>query len=150
MPQSYTALYYHLIFSTKNRLPTLSDAVRPRLCDFIGGIVRHDGGVLLAAGGTDDHIHLLASISKQKSISESLRSIKAGSSGWIHRTFPEMANFQWQAGYGAFSVGHSALARVTSYIANQKEHHRSVSFQEEFLEFLRRYGVAFDERYIWD
>jgi putative transposase len=148
-PQSYACLYYHLIFSTKERRPLLSAALRPRLYDYMGSIIRNDQGILVAAGGTADHVHLLASISKDRSVSVSLRDVKAYSSRWIHETFPDLQEFAWQSGYGAFTVGHSGLDKVKSYVRNQAAHHRTLTFQEEFVTFLERYGVPYDERYIW-
>jgi putative transposase len=150
MPQSYASLYYHLIFSTRNRLPLLSEDIAQRMYDYIGGIIKQHDGVLIAAGGIEDHIHLLATISRQQAISDVLRIIKASSSTWIHDTFPSMKNFAWQNGYGVFTVSASNVERVTQYIAKQKEHHQQLSFQEEFVRFLKKHQVAYDERFIWD
>jgi putative transposase len=150
MPQSYASLYYHLIFSTRNRLPLLSEDIAQRMYDYIGGIIKQHDGVLIAAGGIEDHIHLLATISRQQAISDVLRIIKASSSTWIHDTFPSMKNFAWQNGYGVFTVSASNVERVTQYIAKQKEHHQRLSFQEEFVRFLKKHQVAYDERFIWD
>ena len=151
MPQSFVSLHHHLIFSTKNRLPLLSSEVQPRLFEYIGGILRAEGSVLEAAGGVADHVHLLVSLNKQLSISEVLRIIKASSSRWVHETFPDtMSGFAWQAGYGAFAVSHSHREKVRTYLSRQAEHHRKVTFQEEFIAFLQRHGIAYDERYLWD
>jgi REP element-mobilizing transposase RayT len=149
MPQSYVGLYYHLIFSTRNRLPQITEDIEQRLYDYIGGIIKDHDGHLLAAGGMPDHIHLLTTISKEQAISDALRVIKSNSSGWVHRTF-RGKEFAWQRGFGAFSVSASNLGRVKRYIANQKEHHRTMTFQEEFLKFLHEYKVPYDERYIWE
>ncbi|MBI2190411.1 MAG: IS200/IS605 family transposase [Planctomycetes bacterium] len=150
MPQSFTSLHYHLIFSTKHRLPIITPDLQLRLYEYIGGIVRGQGGYLLAAGGIPDHVHLLASLSKQVAIADSLRDIKANSSGWIHATFPERKDFAWQTGYGAFTVSTSAVDEVKAYIANQTEHHRKLTFQEEFVAFLKRHNIEFHERYLWE
>ena len=150
MPQSFTCLHYHLIFSTKNRLPTISADLQPRLYDYLGGILRSEKSILLAAGGMPDHIHLLCSLSKELAVAEALRIIKANSSKWIHETFPQHRSFAWQAGYGAFAVSYSHLANVKRYIARQAEHHRRSTFQEEFVAFLRKHHIEFDERYLWD
>ena len=150
MPQSYTSLHYHLIFSTKNRLPSITPDLQPRLFEYIGGILRGANSVLLAAGGMPDHVHLLIGLNKELAIAETLRTIKAGSSRWVHDTFAEQRSFAWQTGYGAFSVSYSHLGRVKAYIAGQAEHHRKRTFQEEFVLFLRRHGVEYDERYLWD
>lgn len=149
MPQSYTGLYYHIIFSTKDHLPLITADVATRLYEYIGGIIRNNDGALIAAGGTDDHIHLLAILSKQQSISDALRIIKTNSSSWIHKEFTTKHQFAWQHGYGAFTVSPSVVDLVKRYIANQQEHHRTVTFQEEFLRFLHEYNVPYDERYVW-
>jgi REP element-mobilizing transposase RayT len=151
MPQSFVSLHHHLVFSTKNRVPLISAEVQPRLFDYIGGILRAERSVLVAAGGMPDHVHLLVSLDKQLSISEALRIIKASSSRWVHDTLPDaLSGFAWQAGYGAFAVSYSHLARVKAYLSRQAEHHRTVTFQEEFIAFLQRHGIGYDERYLWD
>jgi len=150
MPQSFTSLHYHFIFSTKNRAPMITADVQPRLFEYIGGILRSHKSVLLAAGGIADHVHLLVRLSKELAVSEALRLIKANSSGWIHDTFPEQRAFAWQAGYAAFTVSYSNLGPVKRYLAGQAEHHRERTFQEEFLAFLQRHGIEYDERYLWD
>jgi REP element-mobilizing transposase RayT len=139
-----------LIWSTKHRQSILSGDIRDRLFQYIGGIIRNDGGKLLAAGGMPDHVHLLADLGKQQSVSDAVRDIKSNSSGWIHQTFPELKLFAWQSGYGAFTVSYSNTETVKHYIANQAEHHRQRTFQEEFVEFLRRHGIEYDERYLWE
>ena len=150
MPSSYTCLRYHLIWSTKHRQPLISEDIRDRLFQYIGGIIRDDGGKLLAAGGMPDHVHLLADIGKQQSVVDAVRDIKANSSGWIHKTFPQFQSFAWQTGYGAFTVSYSSVEAVKNYIANQAEHHRKRTFQEEFVEFLQRHGIEYDDRYLWE
>ena len=149
MPQSFTCLHFHFIFSTKDRLPSIAPDLQPRLFEYIGGIFRAEKGCLVAAGGMLDHVHLLASLSKEMSVSEAMRIIKANSSGWIHDTFPDKQDFGWQAGYGAFAVSYSNIDVVKQYIARQAEHHRVKSFQEEFIEFLKRHNIQYDERYLW-
>jgi putative transposase len=121
-----------------------------RLYGYIGGIIKQHGGSLLAAGGIEDHIHLLAGIFKQQTISDALRVIKTNSSVWIHETIPTKRDFAWQTGYGAFTVSASNLDQVRQYIGNQREHHRQMTFQEEFVRFLKLHDVAYDERYIWN
>jgi REP element-mobilizing transposase RayT len=150
MPQSLASLNFHLVFSTKNREPFIDGEIQPRLYEYLGGILRAEKSVLLAAGGMADHTHLLVSLSRDRSIAEILRIIKANSSKWIHGTFPDQRGFAWQTGYGAFSVSHSNLSQVKTYIGGQTEHHRVVSFQDEFREFLRKYEIQWDERYVWD
>jgi REP element-mobilizing transposase RayT len=138
-----------LIFSTKQRAPLITADLGPRLYDYIGGIIRGQDGCLLAAGGMPDHIHLLARLSKEMSVSEALRLIKANSSKWVHETFSGQQAFAWQTGYAAFGVSYSGLESVKHYIASQAEHHRTVSFQDELRTFLRRHQIEFDERYLW-
>jgi len=150
MSQSFASLNYHLIFSTKNRAPTISAELQPRLFEYIGGILREQKGVLLAAGGVADHVHLLVSLSREMAIAECLRLIKSNSSKWVHETFSQMCDFAWQAGYGAFSVSYSNLDQVKGYLAQQAEHHRKTTFQEEFVAFLKRHEIEYNERYLWE
>ncbi len=138
------------MFSTKNREALITDQVQPRLYEYIGGILRAHGCALLAAGGMADHVHLLVSLDKQLSIAETLRIVKANSSFWVHESFPALSAFAWQTGYGAFAVSYSHLDRVRGYLGRQAEHHRRVSFQEEFLAFLKRHGLEYNGRYLWD
>ena len=97
-----------------------------------------------------DHVHLLVSLDKQISMAETMRIVKANSSRWVHETFPALSGFAWQAGYGAFAVSYSHLERVKNYLERQAEHHRKVTFQEEFIAFLKRHEIDYDERYLWD
>jgi REP element-mobilizing transposase RayT len=149
MPQSFTCLHYHVVFSTKDRQPQIDPAWAERLYGYIGGIIHHTGGTLLQAGGVSDHVHLLCSLSQRTALADVMRDIKANASRWIHETFPDHAAFSWQNGYGAFSVSHSAIESVTQYIANQAEHHRKMTFQEEFIALLKRHNIEFDSEYIW-
>ena len=150
MPTSFACLYYHIVFSTKDRQPLLAPDIRPRAYDYIGGIMRTEQGVLIAAGGAEDHVHLLVSLYKTHAISDDLRQIKAGSSGWIKDAYPHLRAFAWQEGYGAFSVSYGGLPRVKAYLAQQEEHHRKVTFKEEFISFLEQHQVVYDKRYLWD
>jgi REP element-mobilizing transposase RayT len=150
MPQSFASLSCHIVFSTKNRLPMIAPELQPRLFAYFGGILPEKKCVLLAAGGVEDHVHLLVSLGREVSVAEVVRLLKANSSKWLHETEPSLQAFAWQAGYGAFSVSQSNLDVVKHYLANQAEHHRGRTFQEEFLEFLRRHQIEYDERYLWD
>jgi putative transposase len=150
MPQSFAYLNCHIIFSTKNREPLLLPHFTARLYQYIGGTVRALGGSLVAAGGMPDHIHLSVSMGRQMSVADTVRDVKCNSSHWIHETIADLHGFAWQAGYGAFSVSRSALDDVKRYIAGQAEHHRVKSFQEEFLQFLKRHDMEYDKRYIWE
>jgi REP element-mobilizing transposase RayT len=150
MPQSFASLHYHIIFSTKNRVAAISPDLQPRLYEYLGGILRAQDGVLLAAGGMPDHVHLLVGLTKEMAVAEAVRLLKSNSSKWIHETFSERSNFAWQAGYGAFTVSYSNRQQVRKYIAGQAEHHRTRTFQEEFVAFLKRHHIEYDERYLWE
>ncbi|MFT3744337.1 MAG: IS200/IS605 family transposase [Pyrinomonadaceae bacterium] len=148
MAQSYTNLIYHIVFSTKDRKPLITADVKPRLYEYIGGTIRGLGGVMLAIGGVEDHGHVLAKLRPDKSVSDVLRDLKANSSGWMHDLFPDLKDFAWQRGYGAFTVSASQVEKVRQYISNQEEHHRKQDFREEFIGLLIKNGVEFDERYL--
>jgi putative transposase len=149
MATTFTNLLYHLVFSTKDRQLLLTPELLVEVCGYMGGIVREHDGVLLDAGGMADHVHLVIKLKPDVSISELMRLVKANSSKWINERPGAQPRFEWQAGYGAFSVSESQLAVVRNYVRHQEEHHRRRSFQEEFLEMLRRHGISFDERYVW-
>ena len=148
MPQTCGNVVLHIIFSTKERLPLITQEIRADLFAYLGGIIREMRGTALIINGTADHVHLLARIRPVHSPAESARVIKANSSRWVHQA--KGAKFSWQAGYGVFSVSESSVASVIKYIAEQELHHRKRSFQQEFLAFLKKNKVPYDPRYIWD
>ena len=148
MAHTYTNLLTHVIFSTKDRQPLITVALRDDLLSYMGGIVRERGGTLRAAGARPDHVHLLCSLSPTLAIADALRAVKANSSLWAHRD-RRLRGFNWQSGYGAFSVSHSQAPAVIRYIRDQEKHHRKITFQEEFVAFLKKNGIAYDERFIW-
>jgi REP-associated tyrosine transposase len=150
MPQSFGCLHFHLIFSTKHRAPLLVGDVPQRLYAYIGGILRDEKGLLVAAGGMPDHVHLLVSLGRASSMADAVRQIKGSSSRWISDTFPGLGAFAWQTGYAAFSVSYSQIDTVKHYLATQAEHHQTVTFQDELRAFLRKHDLAFDEQYMWD
>jgi putative transposase len=150
MPQSYTQLLYHVVFSTKERQPWLSADVRARLYPYLGGAIRDEEGIPLCIGGIDDHVHVLARLRQDKAVSAVIGAIKANSSGWVHREFLELSSFAWQAGYGAFTVSKSQEDRVTQYIEGQEEHHRVKPFQDEFVALLDAHEIEYDLRYLWE
>jgi putative transposase len=150
MPSTFTNLLYHIVFSTKQREPLITEDFREELYKYIGGIIRAEGGILIEIGGIEDHIHLLAKIKPSVSISEMLNKIKANSSKWINENDKAPRRFQWQEGYAAFTVSESQAPHVREYIRNQEEHHQKTSFQEEFIAILEKHGVSYDPRYIWD
>jgi len=150
VPQSFACMHCHIVFSTKNRQPLIMADTAPRLYEYIGGILRNTGSRLIAAGGMPDHVHLMVSLGKLASLADSVRDVKSNCSRWIHETFAGLRGFAWQSGYGGFAVSYSNLDEVQRYIANQQEHHRTHTFKEEFLAFLKRHNMEYDERYIWD
>ncbi len=151
MPQSLAALDVHLVFSTQRRAPMLIGPIRPRLFAYIGGTLRTLSSPLIAAGGVEDHVHLLISLGRVTSVADAVRDIKSNSSRWLRTTFPDThRGFAWQTGYAAFAVSRSQIPGVRDYLARQEEHHRTVTFREEYRRFLERHEVAFDEAYLWD
>lgn len=147
MPDTYTKVRYHLVFSTKNRAPLITEEVREDLYAYLGGILRGNGGILLVAGGMPDHVHLLAGWTASTSLAKMMQLLKANSSKWMNeRPGLTQGRFAWQTGYGAFSVSASKEPEVRRYILTQEQHHRKVSFQEELVLLLRRHGVEFDLR----
>src|SRR5262245_3413626 len=150
MPQSFTCLHYHFIFGTKHREPTITDDLKPRLYDYLGGVVRSEGGVLIAVGGVADHVHLLGRLRQETAVADVMRVLKTNSSKWVHETFPASSRFGWQAGYGAFTVSYSQVDDVKRYIARQEQNHKTVTFQDEYREFLMKHGIEFEERYLWE
>lgn len=148
MPQSYSGLYYHVVYRTKDRHTLLPDNVFERLGAYIGATTRNLGGRLLAYGGMPDHIHLLISLGRDHTISNIMKELKASSSKWIHETFPDLRTFAWQAGYGVFTVSSSGIERVTSYIAHQRQHHARMSYREELIIFLKEYMVEYEEKWL--
>lgn len=150
MAHTYTQLLFHIVFSTKERQPWLTADTRKRAYDYLGGAIRSEGGHSILIGGVEDHVHLFAKLRQDKAVSDVIRNIKANSSGWIHKTFPNLKAFEWQRGYGAFTVSLSQSSKLKTHIANQESHHRRKSFREEFLVLLRNHEVECDERYLWE
>jgi putative transposase len=146
---SHRALYYHIVFSTKERRPLLVGDTLDRACRYMAGIARKVKGELLLGNGTTDHVHLAATVPATMAVAEFVRALKANSSGWLHRTVPALRGFQWQDGYAAFTVSPSVLPQVIRYVARQPAHHRTRSFQDELVALLKKHGVEYDERYIW-
>jgi putative transposase len=148
LPQTCGNIVIHLIFSTKDRRPMINPEIRADLFAYLGGIIREMRGTALIINGTADHVHVLARIRPAQSAAEIARVIKTNSSRWVHEK--RHIEFVWQAGYGVFSVSESNVASVTRYIAAQEAHHQKQSFKEEFLAFLQKNNVAYDEAYLWD
>ena len=150
MAHSYVSQLLHCVFSTKQRRPLITPELQARILPYMDGIARENKMKLIHAGGVDDHAHLLLSLSKTLSISKGLQLIKGGSSKWVHDTFPEHRFFEWQEGYGAFSISVSEKQRTIRYIYNQAEHHKKVDFKTEYLSFLDAHGMEYDIRHVFD
>jgi putative transposase len=148
MAQSYTNLLDHILFSTAERRPSITVEIEPRLHEYMGGIVKSNGGIPLAINGMPDHVHLLAKLRQDVALSDFLRELKSVSSGWVHDTFPQAGKFGWQNGYTAFTVSKSQAVKVATYIRNQKQHHRKTGSVDELKMLLRAHGVDFDEKYL--
>ena len=163
MAQSYTNLLDHILFSTAERCPSIAAEIEPRLHEYMGGIVKSNGGIPLAINGMPDHVHLLAKLRQDVALADFLRELKSVSSGWVHDTFqhdtfqqdtfqrdtfPQAGKFGWQTGYTAFTVSKSQAVKVATYIRNQKQHHLRTDSVDELKMLLRAHGVDFDEKYL--
>ena len=148
MPSTHLSLHYHLVFSTKNRIPFIKSEWRFDLHAYLGGIVKGLKGVPLAVGGVEDHAHLLIGLRATHRLDYVVRDVKSGSSGWVH-DLVRLRKFEWQGGYLGVTVSPSQIARVKQYILTQEEHHRRKSFQDEYLELLKLSAIEYDERYVW-
>ncbi|HVS83301.1 MAG TPA: transposase [Pyrinomonadaceae bacterium] len=149
MSHSYVSNLMHCTFSTKERYPFIDSELELRLWPYIGGIARENRMKALAIGGTRDHLHALLSLPGTMSFAKAVQLIKGGSSKWVHDTYSRYKKFEWQEGYGAFSVSASQARKTIAYIQSQKEHHRKRTFQEEFLDLLDKHGVEYDSRYVF-
>ena len=151
MPQSLANVLLHVVFSTKDRAPFLqSEKVRDEMNGYMVGTLQKIGCPSLIVRTIEDHLHCLCQLSRTKTIAELIEEMKVESSSWAKKQGPGLRDFYWQSGYGAFSVSQSNVEQVKAYIANQEEHHRRLSFQDEFRTLLRKHEIEFDERYVWD
>lgn len=150
MGQSLVKNYIHIIYSTKHRQPLIHQSVEEELHHYLGGICNRLDCQTIQVGGYTDHIHILCMLSKKISLMKLVEEVKSHSSKWIKTKDESYQNFYWQDGYGAFSVNPSQIDTVVAYIANQHEHHRKRTFQEEYRAFLKKYNVEYDERYVWE
>ncbi len=146
----FSQILVHLVFSTKNREPRLTDDIRQELHAYIGGIVEKQKGTLLQAGSVADHIHLLIAHPRTIAPAGLVQEIKTGTSIWLKTRVARFADFHWQGGYGIFSISPSHRPALEAYLANQAEHHRKITFQEEYRRLLTKHGLQYDERYMWD
>ena len=150
MPQSLSYLLIHIVFSTKDRAPVLDATVRPALHAYLATVARNVDCECFRAGGVADHVHLAVRLARTVTMAHLIEELKTSSSKWLKTQSPALANFAWQRGYGAFSVGPADLNVLLHYIDTQEEHHRARTFQDEYRAFLKKYGINHDERYVWD
>ena len=149
MGQSLVKNYLHIVFSTKNRKPLIDEGIENELYSYLAGICNKLECYPIKVGGYTNHVHVLCNLSKRMALVKLMEELKSHSSKWIKTKGDKYSNFYWQDGYGAFSVNPREVEVVVKYIENQKEHHRKKSFQEEFVAFLEKYNVEFDEKYVW-
>ncbi|HEY4261906.1 MAG TPA: IS200/IS605 family transposase [Schlesneria sp.] len=150
MPQSLANIYIHLIFSTKERVPSLANEMRPELHAYMATVLANLNSPAVLINSVEDHVHILFNMGRTVTLAQVVEDVKKSSSKWVKNQSSKLASFAWQAGYGGFSVSASNVPSVTSYVRNQEEHHRTKSFQEEFRVFLRKHEIEYDERYVWD
>ena len=150
MPQSLVKNYLHITFSTKNRMPLIKSEIEDELQNYIGGICKSLECYPIKVGGYFDHIHILCLLSQKIALMKLIEEVKSHSSKWIKTKGDDFKSFYWQNGYGAFSVNPTEIELVKKYIINQHEHHRKMTFKEEYLKFLKKYNVEYDEKYVWD
>jgi REP element-mobilizing transposase RayT len=149
MANTYTSLHYHIVFSTKNRHPWIHADIEQRVWEYVGGIARQNDMKAIQIGGIEDHLHVVLAVPPTMAVSKAVQLLKGGSSKWIHETLPALTDFEWQQGYGAFTVSKSQLPAVIQYAANQRDHHRQRSFQDEYRTMLEQHEVEYDERFLW-
>jgi putative transposase len=149
MANTYAALFYHIVFSTKSRVEFIRPDIEERIWSYLGGVARHHKMTPIQIGGIEDHLHALVMAPPTLAPFEIAKYLKGDSSKWIREEFPDLLNFGWQDGYAAFTVSKSNVPSVVSYIQNQRAHHQTQTFQMEYLEFLKKHAVQYDERYLW-
>lgn len=150
VPQSLSQVIVHAVFGTKHRTPWLDEDLRKSLSAYLATVLKSDGHVPILVGGHDDHIHLLLGLARTIPISEMIKHAKVSSSMGIKQEFKTRQEFAWQSGYGAFSIAYPSINSAKAYITNQEEHHRKLSFQDEFRILMNENGIDYDERYVWD
>src|ERR1043166_2415795 len=151
MSQSLSRLWTHLIFSTSERFPFLKDhKLKEDMHGYLASVLRSHECETLIVGGTSDHVHALFDLSRKYSVATIVKEIKRTSSAWVKDISPACKNFHWQHGYGAFSISQSHVDSVYRYIELQEHHHRRIPFQDEYRSFLKKYGIEYDEHYVWN
>jgi REP element-mobilizing transposase RayT len=148
MSHTYCSSLFHCVFSTKERRKTINTEIQPRLWAYMGGVAREHQMKALGIGGMEDHVHILLSLPSSVPIATAMREIKSASSLWMHQSY-QIDGFEWQEGYGAFSIGWTQVSATLEYIAGQKEHHRKRDFQAEYIAFLKKHRIEYDPRYVW-
>ncbi len=149
MPQSLSKIFIQIVFSTKNRVDLIAPEIEDELFRYFHGVIENNGAKLIIANGTANHVHLLISFGKKIDVPEIIGDIKRSSSKWVKRE-KNIIDFNWQKVYGAFSIGQTQVEMIVKYIENQKEHHRTHDFQDEYRAWLNKYEIDYDERYVWD
>ena len=149
MPHSYVSCYMHYVFSTKERIKSINPDMRERLWAYMGGIAKENNTRAIIVGGTSNHVHILLELPSTMPIPKAIQLIKGESSKWVSDTFPTLKNFSWQEGYGAFSISVSGIQDTVSYIQNQEKHHQAKTFEEEYVAFLKKHCIDYDEKYVW-
>lgn len=147
---AYTKLTYHVIFSTKHRRPLIREELRERLYEYIGGTIRELNGHLIQIGGVEDHLHILTNLTPARAVSDMIRDVKANASRWMNQLPQVKSQFEWQKGYAEFTVSHSNVPSVQAYIQKQRQHHRTTTFEEEYIAFLRRHDVEFKREWLFE
>jgi REP element-mobilizing transposase RayT len=149
MANTYSQVYYHIVFSTKDRIDWIKPEIENRVWAYLGGIARKHKITAIQIGGVDNHIHGLLGSPPIYSPSQVAKYLKGDSSKWIHEEFPDLRDFAWQDGYGVFSVSRSEIGRVTKYIENQRTHHQKQSFEDEYVALLKLHNIEHDERFLF-
>ena len=147
MPHTYTNLLFHIVFSTKERIPFISPEFEARLYEYIGGTVRGLGGICIEIGGIADHIHMIVKLRPTMDVSKFVQDLKPSVTNWARSTIHP--KFEWQDGYGAFTISETQIEGVRRYIQNQKQHHKKATFEAEFKDMLRQANIDFEERFLW-
>jgi len=150
MPQSLVRNYLHIVFSTKYRQPFIKNSIKDELFTYLGGMCKKFECNPIIVGGYSDHVHILCTLSQKIALMKLIEEVKTHSSKWVKTKGADLSNFYWQNGYGAFSVNPNEFEVVKNYILNQEAHHSKKTFQDEYLAFLKKYEVEYDERYVWD
>jgi REP-associated tyrosine transposase len=149
MGHTYTSLHYHIVFSTKDRSKLIFSEIKEPLLAYVAKTINNEFGFTRKANCTEDHIHICADLKSRFALSDIMRKLKANSSHWVNSNFQLQCKFAWQEGYGAFSVSKSSIKDVLKYVVNQEEHHKTMTFKEEFIKLLEKHEVEYEKKYIW-